>query len=82
MPRLPVVSGRELIKMMTGMGYEVVRQRGSHVRLRKITPAGVHNITVPDHDEIARGTLNDILSSVCIWNSVPKEDLIKMLRGG
>ncbi len=82
MPRLPVVSGRDLIKMLTGMGYEVVRQRGSHVRLRKTTPAGEHNITVPDHDEMALGTLNDILSSISIWNSVHKEDLIKTLRGG
>ena len=81
MPRSPVVSGRDLIRMMTGMGYEVVRQRGSHVRLRKTTPAGEHNITVPDHDEMARGTLNDILSSISIWNSVHKEDLLRMLRG-
>ena len=81
MPRLPVVSGLDLIKMMTRMGYEVVRRRGSHVRLSKATPAGVHNITVPDHDEMARGTLNDILSSISLWNSIPKEDLIKMLRG-
>ncbi|NOQ53842.1 MAG: addiction module toxin, HicA family [Thermoplasmata archaeon] len=68
--------------MLTGMGYEVVRQWGSHVRLRKTTPAGEHNITVPDHDEMAQGTLNDILSSISIWNSVHKEDLIKTLRGG
>ncbi len=80
MPRLPVVSGKELIKMMTGMGYEVIRQRGSHVRLRKTTPAGEHNITVPVHDEIARGTLNDILSRISLWNSIPKEDLLRMLR--
>ena len=81
MPRMPVVSGRGLIKMMTGMGYDVVRQRGSHVRLRKVTPAGVHNITVPDHDEISRGTLNDILNSISVWNSVPKEDLLRRLGG-
>jgi predicted RNA binding protein YcfA (HicA-like mRNA interferase family) len=80
LPRLPVVSGKDLIKMMTRMGYEVVRQRGSHVRLRKTTNAGEHNITVPFHREIAKGTLNDILSRVSIWNSIPKEDLVRMLR--
>lgn len=66
---------------MTGMGYEAIRQRGSHVGLRKETPAGDHNITVPDHDEIAKGTLNDILSRISVWNSIPKEDLLRMLRG-
>ena len=81
MPRLPVVSGKDLIKMMTRMGYEVVRQRGSHVRLRKTTPAGEHKITVPFHREIAKGTLNDILSTVSVWNSIPKKDLVRMLRG-
>ena len=80
MPRAPMTSGRDLIKMMTRIGYEVVRQRGSHVRLRKTTSSGVHNITVPDHNEIARGTLNDILSSISLWNSIPKEELTGMLR--
>ena len=78
---MPVVSGKDLIKMMTRMGYEVVRQRGSHVRLRKTTNAGEHHITVPFHREIAKGTLNDILSRVSVWNSIPKEDLVRMLRG-
>jgi predicted RNA binding protein YcfA (HicA-like mRNA interferase family) len=81
LPRMPVVSGKDLIKLMTGMGYEILRQRGSHVRLRKRTPAGEHNITVPVHDEIARGTLNDILSSLSVWNSVPKDELVRKLRG-
>jgi predicted RNA binding protein YcfA (HicA-like mRNA interferase family) len=55
--KLPVVSGEKLIKLLKKLGYEVVRQRGSHVRLEKDTPIGKHKITVPYHDEIARGTL-------------------------
>ena len=61
------------------MGYEIVRQKGSHVRLRKKTEIGEHNITVPKHKEIAKGTLNDILSKVSLWNNIPKEELVKML---
>ena len=61
------------------MGYEIVRQEGSHVRLRKKTEIGEHNITVPKHKEIAKGTLNDILSKVSLWNNIPKEELVKML---
>ena len=80
MPKLPVVSGDQLIKLLLKLGYEIVRQRGSHVRLRKTTEVGEHNITVPKHNEIARGTLNDILSKVAVWNDIPKEKLIELLK--
>ena len=76
---MPVVSGDKLIKLLTKLGYEIVRQKGSHVRLRKKTEIGEHNITVPKHKEIAKGTLNDILSKVSLWNNIPKEELVKML---
>lgn len=49
MPRLPVVSGRALIGFMESLGYEVVRQRGSHERLRLENERGVWAETVPDH---------------------------------
>jgi predicted RNA binding protein YcfA (HicA-like mRNA interferase family) len=77
--KLPVISGDKLIKLLTKLGYEIIRQKGSHVRLRKETEIGEHNITVPRHKEIAKGTLNDILSKVSLWNNIPKEELIKML---
>jgi len=79
LPKLPVISGDKLIKLLTKLGYEIVRQKGSHVRLRKKTEIGEHNITVPKHREIAKGTLNDILSKVSLWNNISKEELIKML---
>jgi len=77
---LPVVSGEKLIKLLRKLGYEVVRQRGSHARLRKTMEAGEHNITVPLHREIAKGTLNDILTRVSIWNNISKRSLIDLLR--
>jgi len=77
--KLPVISGDKLIKLLTKLGYEIIRQKGSHVRLRKKTETGEHNITVPKHREIAKGTLNDILSKVSLWNNMSKEELIKML---
>ena len=79
MPKLPVASGKALLKMLTRLGYEIIRQKGSHVRLRKVTPLGEHNITVPMHKELARGTLNDILAKVSLWNSIPKDKLIELL---
>ena len=69
---MPVVSGDKLIKLLTKLGYEIIRQKGSYVRLRKKTEIGEHNITVPKHEEIAKGTLNDILSKVSLWNNISK----------
>ena len=77
MPGLPVVSGKALVKFLGGLGYQVVRRRGSHVQLMCITPAGNHTITVPLHNEIAKGTLNDILSKVSLWKGIPKDELIR-----
>jgi predicted RNA binding protein YcfA (HicA-like mRNA interferase family) len=76
----PVVSGEKLLKALALLGYEIIRQRGSHVRLRKPTAAGDHNITVPMHDELAKGTLNDILTQVSIWNGISEDDLIEIIR--
>jgi len=76
----PVVSGEKLLKVLIRLGYEIVRQRGSHVRLKKETAAGDHNITVPLHDELAKGTLNDILSQVSIWNGISEDALIEMIK--
>jgi predicted RNA binding protein YcfA (HicA-like mRNA interferase family) len=78
--RLPQVSGQRLIRFLERLGYTAIRRKGSHVRLRKTTRSGEHNLTVPDHRTIAKGTLNDILSSVSLWNGIPKEELIGRLR--
>jgi len=78
-PKLPQISGQDLVKFIEKLGYQIVRQKGSHIRLRKVTSIGEHNITVPNHKTIAKGTLNDILTRVSLWNNISKEELIKML---
>ena len=79
MPRLPQVSGRDLVRLLHTLGYQTLRQRGSHIRLRKMTTLGEHNITVPDHTVVAKGTLNDILTKVSLWNNIPKGELLNRL---
>ncbi len=76
---LPVISDQRLIVLLRKLGYDVVRQKGSHVRLEKKTKAGTHKITVPVHEILAKGTMNDILIKVSHWNQIPKEDLIAQL---
>ena len=60
MSRLPVVSGRELCKILKKIGYSIDHQTGSHIILRNdYSPH--RRLTVPDHKEIAKGTLRSIL---------------------
>jgi predicted RNA binding protein YcfA (HicA-like mRNA interferase family) len=58
MPQLPVMSGRELVRALSGLGYMVVRQRGSHIRL---ACPGRKSITVPDYKTIDRSLIRKIL---------------------
>jgi predicted RNA binding protein YcfA (HicA-like mRNA interferase family) len=58
-PRQPVVSGERLVKALAKDGWTAVRQRGSHVRLKK--PGHRVALVVPLHREIRKGTLAGIL---------------------
>jgi len=57
---LPRISGREVVKALTRIGYEEDRQRGSNIILRQ-TSYPHRRVTVPDHKEIAKGTLRAII---------------------
>lgn len=57
MPELPHVSGTEAIRALERLGFVVVRQRGSHVMMRR----GSVGCVVPLHRQIKRGTLGGIL---------------------
>lgn len=59
--KLPVLSGKELIQILESHGFKVVRQKGSHVSLQKVTADGVWRTVVPLHEAMAKGTLMDIL---------------------
>jgi predicted RNA binding protein YcfA (HicA-like mRNA interferase family) len=61
MPRLPRVSGQEAIRALERLGFEQLRQRGSHVVLKKQTPEGAVGCTVPLSRQLAVGTLSKIL---------------------
>lgn len=76
---MPQISGEDLVKFLHRIGYEVIRQKGSHIRLRKVTASGEHNLTVPNHKTIAKGTLSDIVAKVGLWNNIPKDKLIEMM---
>ena len=58
MGTLPLLSSKQILKRFLRLGYEVVRQRGSHIRLRC---QGKRSITVPDYRLIDRSLLRKIL---------------------
>ncbi|MBU3965290.1 type II toxin-antitoxin system HicA family toxin [Patescibacteria group bacterium] len=72
MSRLPILSGREIIKALNKLGYREVRQRGSHIRL---SCPNHKSITVPDYKEVSRGLLRKILRDI----ELSTEEFLKLL---
>ena len=57
---LPRISGREAVSAFRQLGYEIDRQKGSHIILRH-RDAPFRRLTVPDHREVAKGTLRALI---------------------
>ena len=74
MVKLPVVSGREVVRALEKIGYVEDRQRGSHIVMRHSDPP-FRRVTIPDHKEVAKGTLRAILRQI----GISAEDLADLL---
>lgn len=61
MPKLKVLSGREIRAILEAQGFVFMRQKGSHMSFHKTTDAGTIVVPVPDHKEVAAGTLSSII---------------------
>jgi predicted RNA binding protein YcfA (HicA-like mRNA interferase family) len=72
MAKLPVLSGKELIKALERDGFQIVRQKGSHISLSK----GTFRTVVPLHNDLSKGTLLGILKQC----GLTKEKLIELLK--
>ena len=78
--RLPRdLSGAELIKRLSCLGYVATRRSGSHVRLTHPGPPIEHHLTVPLRSLLRLGTLNAILQAVAAHLSVTREGLLQFL---
>jgi len=58
--KLPIISAKDALRALIKKGYSVDHQTGSHIILRQPTPP-YRRLTVPNHNEIAKGTLRAIL---------------------
>jgi predicted RNA binding protein YcfA (HicA-like mRNA interferase family) len=59
MQKIPLLSGREVVKAFIRLGWEVARRRGSHIILVK--EGHIATLSVPNHREVARGTLRSLI---------------------
>ncbi len=75
MPKLPVVSGKEVVKALSKIGFKHVRTKGSHAILNKETDKGKITIPVPLHKELAKGTLKSIIKQA----GLNLEDFLELL---
>ena len=75
MPKLPILSGQQIIKVLNKIGYRVIRQKGSHIRL-DCSALGKKRITVPDYKSIDKSLLMKILRNA----ELTPEEFLKLLE--
>lgn len=74
--KLPILSGRDVIKALSKQGFKVARQKGSHIILIKESKDGKKGVVVPNHKEIDKGTLLEIIRQ----SGMTKEDFLKLVE--
>ena len=75
MTKMPVLSGRDIAKILSKIGYEHIRTRGSHMIMIKQTEKEKKMIPVPNHKELAKGTLKAIMNQA----GLTLDDLLNLI---
>lgn len=73
MSKLPSISGKKCVKALKKIGFYQKRQEGSHIIMRRDKPFA--QVVVPNHSEIAKGTLRNIIRDI----ELSVEDFIELL---
>jgi len=60
MPQVPLLRPHQVVKTFQRLGWQVARQRGSHIILTK--EGHIATLSVPDHPQVARGTLRSLIA--------------------
>ncbi len=64
MPKLKVLSGKKIIKILISFGFTVIGQKGSHVKLSRIDNYNEQELTIPNHSELDKGTTKAIYNQI------------------
>ena len=73
MPKL--LGARQVLRALRRAGFEAVSQRGSHIKLKKSVEGGELVVILPDHRELAEGTLASVLRQA----KLSREELERLL---
>lgn len=73
MPKLKVLSGNDVIKVFSDFGFEVISQKGSHIKLRKFFNDQKQTLIIPNHKHLDTGTLRAIIKQASKY--ITLEDL-------
>ena len=74
MGSIPLLRPSEVVKAFEKLGWEVARQRGSHIIMTK--PGYLATISIPDHPFVARGTLRSLIARA----GISAEDFLSTLK--
>ena len=74
--KLPILSGHEVIRILSKQGFKIARQKGSHIILVKEADRGKRGVVVPNHKEIDRGALLEIIRQA----GLTKEEFINLIK--
>lgn len=77
MADVPQISGKKLIKALNKIGFEVIRQKGSHIRVSRIVNNQKQLLTIPNHKIIRKGTL---ISGILKPIGLSVDELRKLLK--
>jgi predicted RNA binding protein YcfA (HicA-like mRNA interferase family) len=69
------LGGFDLAKLLSRFGYQITRQKGSHLRLTSNMRGFDHHVTIPNHDHLKLGTLNSVMSEVAGYLGIPRAEL-------
>ena len=73
--KLPIISGFKVVKILLKEDFEIVSREGAHVYLQKRTKSNVFRTTVPQHKELGKGLLLDIIKQ----SGYTREEFLKLL---
>jgi predicted RNA binding protein YcfA (HicA-like mRNA interferase family) len=73
MPKLRQVSGKDLVRFFDLQGFEKIEQRGSHIKLRRISSDRKQTLIIPQHGDIRIGTMREIFRQASQY--IPEEVL-------
>ncbi|MFA5398964.1 MAG: type II toxin-antitoxin system HicA family toxin [Dehalococcoidia bacterium] len=73
------IGGEKLVSLLTRYGYRESHRAGSHIKITSNIKGAEHHITIPAHNPIRVGTLNNIINDLSVYLEMAKHTLIKEL---